>query len=433
VALDPATSRPYALTPMMKPHIRICLAAFLVDFAAMASLVVMPFYVYNQLGGGAGMSGAIGAAQAICYATLCLLSANFVSRAKTGLTFAVIGLASFMTLFCLIPFSRNAYICGALAMFAMGSLALVWPAIHSWIGAEPDLKLRARHMARLNVSWSVGFAISPLFTGPLYDYDYRLPFVMLFVVAFAAMLILRFMPHESEHFGVASQEMLDARADHDRSSEIFLYSAWFATGIGNFMSAVTRSVYPKQIDELVASGQLRLLFEDTAPAFLTANAATKYSWLAFSLAAVIALTFMWMGRSQWWHHKFQLLFVTQIMVAIAFFVLGETHSFVIMAACFVAVGVNSGVSFFSAVYYCMANPAKKHRRAAINEGAVGIGGFLGSLSFGYMADQYGIAFPFHLTPLFIACAIIAQLLLIRYGTRKHSITVRAFPEGDEVG
>jgi MFS family permease len=364
------------------------------------------------------MSGVIGATQAICYAAVCLLSAGFVARAKNGLNFAVLGLFLFITFFCLVPFSRNAIVCGALATVAVGSLALVWPAVHAWIGAEPDLALRARHMARLNVSWSTGFAISPLFTGPLYDYDYRLPFIMIFAVAFGAMLILRFLPHESEHFGVASQEMLDARADHDRSSEMYLYSAWFATAVGNFLSGITRTVYPKRIDELVEAGQLRLLFEDTPPAFLNANAATKYSWLAFALAAIIALTFMWMGRSRWWHHKFQFLFALQIGAAIAFYVLGETHSLVIMAACFMAVGINGGVAFFAGVYYSMADPAQKHRRAAINEGAVGIGGFLGSISFGYMAGRYGIAFPCHLTPIFIAAGLAAQLFLLRYGRHR---------------
>lgn len=403
---------------MLNPHYRICLVAFLIDLAVMISITVLPFYVFNQIGGGAGLSGAIGATQAAFYAITCLGSAAFVSRTKNGLTWAFAGIALFGASSCALPMFRGPLVCGAIATASMTALALVWPALHSWVGAEPDPHRRARRMSLFNISWSFGFAISPLAAGPLYDHDYRLPFVLLFVVVVTTLIVLRTVPRETDHYGAVSQDVIDARAGHDRASEVYLYAAWCATLMGSLLAGVTRTIYPKQVEDLVASGQLRILFEEVPASFLTAGAATKYSWLAFALGLTAAFSFLVLGRTRHWQHNFHYLFWLQVAAAAAFWILGGTHSLIVMAVCFIITGALCGVSFFSGVYYSMANPEHKHRRAAINEGVVGVGGFAGSMGFGYLAERYGLAMPFHYAPLLIAAGLAVQILLLQYGIRR---------------
>ena len=400
---------------MLKPHLKICLAAFLVDFAVMIGITALPFYLYNQVGGGAALSGGVGAVQAASYAAACLASAAFVSRAKNAIHWAMAGVSLFALFSCLVPATRNPWLCGAWATLAMASMALVWPALHSWVGAEPDVNLRARRMGWFNISWSSGFAISPLLAGPLYDYHYWLPFVFLSGVAGLCVAALWTLPNEKAHFGAVSQEVIDARAGHDRSSEVHLYCAWFATLMGSAVATVTRMVFPKRVDELVSSHQLRILFESTPADFLTHGAATKYSWLAFVLGLTAAITFLAMGNTRRWQHTFSFLFWLQVASGIAFWVLGATRSLVVMALCFIVIGAFSGGAFFASVFYSMANPERKHRRAAINEGVVGMGGLVGSLVFGYLAGCYGMAFPFHYTPVFIALGLIVQAALLHHG------------------
>lgn len=384
----------------------------------MVGMTATPFFVYNQLGGTATMSGVIGAAQAAAYAFACLISAGIVSRAKNGLTWALAGLALYTVLFCLMPFFRNAFLCGAISTVACASLALVWPALHSWVGGEPDPAVRSRNMGWFNISWSFGFAVSPLLAGPFYDLDYRLPFVLLFALGTAAWILVRSMPHERSHFADATEEMLLARAEHDRASEIYLTCGWSAVLFANAFAGITRSVYPKRIDDLVAAGDLRFLFE-SAPANVLAHApATKYSWLAFTLAFSTAITFLIMGRTTGWRHRFSVLFWIQVASALAFWMLAWTKSLVVMLACFSIVGVYLGVAFFSGVYYSLGNPALKHRRASMNEAAVGIGGFAGSLIVGYLAGHYGHAVSFKYTPLFMVAAIGLQVVLIHHGKQR---------------
>ena len=274
---------------MFRAHQRICLTAFLVDFSVMAGLVATPFFVVNQLGGGPGMAGLFGTAQAAAYAAACLVSSRFVSRVKNGLNCATIGLVSFTLLYTAMPWFRTPWICCLVSATGIGSLALVWPALHSWIGAEPDPVQRARHMGWFNISWSFGFAISPLLAGPLYDVDYRLPFVMLFGLCMVILALVRSLPHETEYFGAASAEFLAERDEHDRASEACLYAAWGATLAANLLAGVSRSVFPTRVQELVESGRLRLLFEAEPAAFLSGVPATTYSWLAFGMAFATAL------------------------------------------------------------------------------------------------------------------------------------------------
>ena len=402
----------------MTPHQRICLAAFLFDFAAMIGMVVIPFYIYNQIGGDAAMSGVFGACQAAAYALLCLVSAGFVSRAKNGLNWAVLGVTVFAISSVILPLFRGPVICCVIASVSACAMALFWPALHAWVGADPDVHERAYHMSWFNISWSFGFAISPLFAGPMYDHDYRMPFVLLFATCIPIFILLRSLPHEKDHFVEATPEAMEARADYDRASEAHLYAAWCATLVGSALGGVTRTVYPKRIDDLVSAGQLRFLFEASPASILTSGAATKYSWLAFVLALTAGITFLVMGRTRRWQHNFRLVVGLEVAAAAAFWVLGHTQSLVVMMGCFIVVGALAGATFFSSVFYCMADPERKHRRAAINEGVVGLGAFAGSLIFGCLAGWYGLAVPFHYTPVLVAAAVVAQILLLRRGVLK---------------
>ena len=399
---------------MFKPHYRICCVAFLLDFAVMAGMVATPFFIQDYLKGGPAMLGLFAGVHASTYALTCFVSSWFVSRAKNGLTLAFWGVFVFVSLFSLMPLFRTPARCLGVSTLAVSALAFVWPALHSWVGGERDPKLRARFISLFNISWSFGFALSPLAAGPLYERHYYLPYLMLIVVCVLVMTLIRSLPHESDHFALPSEELIEATAEHNRASAGFLYMAWCVTIVGSGLAQITRSVFTKRLAELVTDGRLRLFAEATPPAILTEAPATKYSWIAFSLCITTAVVFLILGRTQRWHHRFRYAVCSQLAAAGAFWVLARTESLVAMGACFIVVGANLGLAFYSSSYYGLSDAEHKHRNAAINEFAVGAGGVLCLLA-GTLVAQFGFVATFSSTPLFVLGAIVLQALLLAYG------------------
>ncbi len=408
-------------TTRFHPHIRMCLAAFLMDGAVMVGLLVIPFYAFRQLGGDVALSGTLIAVHAAAYTVACIVVSGQVKRAENGLNWAIVGGILFTLCISSLLFVRNVWLAGLLVGVGYGCQSLVWPALHSWVGAEPDPAIRARNMGLFNVAWSGGFAVSPLLAGPLYDLDYRLPFLLLFTLGTGSLLLIRSVPHERDHYGVLTPDLLAARAGHDRASESLLYAAWVATFIMNMLAGVTRAVFPKRVEDLVVSGELRILFEDTPWLDLSGGAATAYSWLAFVLSFATATAFFTLGRSDGWRHRFRPLLLWQAGAGAAFFCLAYTRSLAVMLACFGVIGAALGFAFFASVYYSLANPERKHARATLNEAYVGAGNFLGSIVFGHLAAQFGLLLPLKFTPVFIAAVLAAQVLLVRRGRARHGI------------
>ncbi|NUM52200.1 MAG: MFS transporter [Candidatus Hydrogenedentes bacterium] len=405
----------YTLALMFKPHVRICLAAFTLDFAVMIGMVVTPFFVMNQLGGTTQTAGIFGAVGSAVYASSALISARFVSRAKNGLNWAVSGILVFAVFYTMMAIFSDWRVSLAVSCIGSAALSLVWPALHSWVGAEPNLARRARTMSWFNISWSFGFSLSPLVAGPLYDAHYALAFAALFGVTLVALALVKSLPHESAHFDAPTEALLLERAQDDRASEVFLYSGWCATFVANMLAGGLRFTYPKRIDDLVRAGELHLLWEETPAAFWRTAPATNFSYLVFAFSLATALTFLYVGRTNWWKHRFGIMAIMQAGSAAAYYVLGRTQSLAVMCLCCAVAGSFLGLAFFSATYYSLSNAAHKHGRASINEASVGFGGFLGSLGCGMLAERFGVPTPFLYTYALIGLGIVVQWALLKYG------------------
>jgi MFS family permease len=396
----------------------MCSAAFILDAALAMTLLAVPFFVFRQLQNAEQMSGIVAGTGSLSYALSCIILTRFVSHAKNVLNWAVAGILIFAIAMGLFPFFRNPFVCGGLNMIAFGSMALVWPALHAWVGSDADPDRRSRHIGWFNVAWSFGMSAGPLLAGPLIDLDYRFAFGAIFFLCLLSATLIRFLPHADSHFKKATDEQLEARAGHDRLSEAHLYCAWAATFTMNGLVSVARSVYPKRVEDLVESGALRLFAEAEPLHFLTVNGATKSAWALSVLSFASAVMFLLLGHTRRWRHKFSWLAAIQLITAAGFFYLGRSHSLAFMLAAHFVLGLAGGMAFFASVTYSLTDPAKKHRRTTINEAMVGGGGLIGSLLFGYLVEKHGIAQPFTWLPLVVLLSVILQAQLLRHGAKR---------------
>lgn len=386
-------------------------AAFLLDFSVAVGLTAMPFFIFQRLHGGPTMSGTIGALQMAIYALGCLLSASLVSRTRNGLNLALGGVAAFILPFALIPWVTSPLICAVATSLPFLGLALAWPAMQSWLGGEPDPVIRARHLTGFNTATAFGFSVSPLITGPLFDLDYRLPFLALLVTGGLTLWLLKSLPVEQAQ--VLAEETEDAKERQPEISRGLLYASWGALLAANGLFAALRSVYPSRVDALVGEGTLTL-WGNYSPAWLGAvGPATAFSWLAFILPLATVATFAALGRTKRWQTRFSWVVASQVIAAIAVALLGHAHSIAAMLLCFMVAGANFGLCFFASLYYSLADAAHKHRRAAINEGLLGAGGFIGGIGAGYAAGAVGLTLAFQWSPALVFVAIAIQLMLLR--------------------
>jgi len=286
---------------MVQAHHRLYLAAFLLDFSVAVGFTAMPFFIIERIHGGAALSGTVGAVQMALYAIGCLASAGFVARARDSLHWAVIGVGIFALLFIGVPWTHTPGFCVLAASVPFLGLALAWPALQSWLGQEPDPTKRARHLAGFNAATAFGFTLSPLLTGPLYDADFRLPFVVLVALCGVVIgLVLSLIPKTAR---VSTGAQAAEETGLVPITRGLLYAAWAATFTANGLFAAVRSVYPVRVEALAADGSLTL-FQGLRPAFFNAiGPATTYSWLAFLLSLFTVICFVVMGRTRIWQGR----------------------------------------------------------------------------------------------------------------------------------
>lgn len=399
------------------PHIRICLAAFILDAALMVMLTAMPFYVYDHWDGTVGAPAVIGAAQSILYAIVCISISRWMNRNRRSMRIAGIGAFYYCVGSAAAVLWPGILGFGATSILAIIGMSIVWPSFHGWMGANPDLQLRARGMGRFNVAWSSGLAVGPLIGGFLYDLHPYAPFIALVVMGTACLSLLWGMPQEEAYYTTLADEKTPEWGEHALRSERFLMSAWIANGMAWALVGITRLIFTKRVDDLVASDSLRLLAEATPPAFLTHNPASLYAIIAFLLAATSAVVFGCMGKTRHWQHRFRYLAGLQVGSAAAFWVLGYTNSFAVMSLAFMIIGALSGAAFFTSSYYSMANFALRRQRSSINEFFVGVGSFIGPLGVGLIAERYGVNVPLTYMPVAIGLGLMLQFYLIRGGKR----------------
>jgi hypothetical protein len=248
--------------------------------------------------------------------------------------------------------------------------------------------------------------------------DFRLPFILLFAICAVVVCLIMSLSSDKprSRSGSVEQEVLpDAKAV--RMTKGLMCASWAATFTANGLFAAVRSVYPMRVRELAASGALTL-FDDYRPALLDAvGPATAYSWLAFLLSLATVACFALLGATRAWQGRFSVLAAGQVAAAASFIGLGHTRSLAVMILCFAVVGANYGLCFFASLYYSLASAEAGHRRAAINEGALGAGGFAGGIGLGQAAQVIGISTAFQWTPLIVLPAVAVQFAVMRIADR----------------
>lgn len=397
----------------------MCIVGFLVDFAIMVGVVSLPFLVLEHLpGGNTSVSGRVFAVQMGTYTLACLVMAGIVKRSRNVLIWPRIGLFLFIISYPLFPFINDTYAYYLFSAISFIGMALSWPAFYTWVGTSSDEKEKQFSLALFNIAWSMGFTVSPIIAGPMYDFDYRCPFVFLLLISGLSLIILFALPerwtkeeeeNKVEGLNVSKSELLNG---------MYLYPFWIGVFISNFLVVMLRATYPEHLKNMVENGLLRFFAEATASKILLSNPATKFSWPSAMLSLGTGALFVIMARANFWKYRISVLFLSQILSALAVLLLAVTKSLVLICLCFGIIGANHGLTFFASTFYSIHNPELSHRRASINEGLVGLGGVVGSLALGSLVNSYGVSVSYKLVFGIVVFVMLLEFLIFNM-VKKH--------------
>ncbi len=398
---------------MFPAHYRHHLSAFFQDFALSSGFALVPFYIYDHIGGGARMSGSVSAVQSLFYAGACLMVARHAAGFARPMRVAVVGSVGFALLMPMVTLMQTGFQVAMITVTALMCLALYWPAMQSWLSGEPNSRVRSKRMAHYTVAWSLGLAIGPLFTGWLYDFtDVRYAFGLVAAMTLIAAALAWSLPEVIEAHSIGAP--VDADLIDLAVCERHLYPTWIANFASWGMVGAMRGVYPKRVHELVDESSLHALWPGGPFDLTGAKAATVYAVLLLSLYGARAATSYWMGKWHGWHGKYAWVFWSQIGAAAALYGLGVSSSIAVISLCCLLIGFNGGITFFASLYYSVADPARCHGRAAIHESLVGIGGFCAAVVAGEMAERLGSGEPFRYAPIVVAIGLLAQFAVFRW-------------------
>jgi len=399
----------------------LCQVGFWVDFAIMAGIVALPFLILEHVSGGnTAISGKVFAIQMTTYTITCLLMSKIVGKSKNILLWARWGVIIFSFSYPLCPFFPYANTLYLLSAIAFIGMAITWPAFYAWVGTEKDDAKRQRNLAFFNIAWSLGFTVSPLVAGPLYDIDFRLPYILIFFVSMLSFVFLLFIQHEDNHYNTedSSKKNSENICGEDKINNLYLYPFWIGVFLANLMTIIPRSTYAEHFKRIVVNNQLRFLSENIVSPILMGDPATKFSWPSAMMAFATASMFLLFAWTYFWKHRISLLIISQGICALTFFILSETKSIVLIGLSFAVIGANHGLTFFASTYYSVNNPGLRHGRASINEGLVGLGGVVGSLVFGFLVDKYGVTLSYKYITCLITLVVFIELLVFNILKKK---------------
>ena len=416
---------------LLQPELQHYFGSFLLQTAMMVGMALIPFFCFQHLGGETRSAALAYGVQTLSLGITCFFSAPFVRRWKNGLHGCLVGSVGFGAFYFFASYARSIAAFCILTGIAMCFFGLAWPALQSWLGAQPNEQKRIRSFSWFNVAIGLGLTVGPLVEGALYRLSVRAAFAAVFLFSVLAAVLLFTLPQESAYFSrrVAAPKGPQLAAGSEESfsinpsrlNETFLYCGWLTNMLGWGLTGAVRTVYPGRISELVQRSQLVFAFAGAPSRAFTApgtTAATLYSEMQAMLSLGYFVAILVLGRSLRWQRRIWFLLASEAVLGWSIWTLARSRSLLVILSCHAVLGMFTAFGYLGSQTYSASNYALKHRRIAIQEGLSQSSGFVLPLLFAQCATFYGAAWPFSYVWLLIAVFAAAQLLSIRFATRK---------------
>lgn len=260
--------------------------------------------------------------------------------------------------------------------------SMFWSPLEVWIARTvEDLK---KAVGYFNLSWCIGLSIGSLLSGFLFQWDWRLP-LLLVASSCGLIIVLLFLCPK------APPQVLLQDVSSNKTRNPFILIGWTANFVGWFTIGTLRYLFPKlAVDLAISPSTLGLL--------------------TFAMSISQAISSYGIGHMVRWHYHLGFLLLVQIVMILGFLIIIFSSSIPLFFLAFVLLGTCIGIAYFFSLFYSLESEEGKGQKSGIHESIVGAGGLLGPLLGGTVAQYSTIRMPFALCILVLLLGMLLEVI-----------------------
>lgn len=350
----------------------IYIAAFLMDFINSSVSIALSLFLAEIRGSSALIIGLAGFAAGFSYTATTFLKARFFPEKSIWFIYMPIGagLVYFLLFFVPVPLVLM------LLLIAGALYGIFWPSIQYCFSGEAEQK----KIGIFNLCWSGGIICGSFLAGHIYALSYKTPFILAFVLGFAAMAAL-WLQRKKLIFlnNLTAQEKVKIKAPFSTIVEIRLLSFFHLTVVGAIMF-----LFPKLgLERFFSPQSIGIMFGILLLCrFLTFIVLKKKSILLH-------------------RHSFS---ISCFLFAAGCSLVGLSPHQPLIVAGMIIIGITGAFSYHNSLILHI----KHNLPTEIHEGIIGTGLFLGPLLAGFFGHIFTIPAAFLIISILILAAGIIK-------------------------
>jgi len=387
-------------------------AAFFQAAALGMWFVVMPFVV-KRMGGSDTQLGLCVGIWFVAYLSGCLTAGGILDRfnAKNAVQFgaaanAVINVGILITVI-IAQGSGNpgSLLVLIICLSALSGLltAFFWPPLMGWLSTGYEGAELNRRLGKNNIAWSLGALVTPYLGGVLVERSSVWPFAVIIGFMGLSFAVITLGKGPGPNASNSDNDSL-SQTPSDTASTLLPCFRWMAA-IALLTSFVCIGLLRTQLAVLF---KYELGFTES-----------QYGMGMTITSLANFVVFMAAGRWHRWHYKLHIFLAGQVLLLVSMLMILKGSSLGIFFLATGLVGTGQAFMYNSHLYYGVSGGTRRSRRMAIHEFLLSTGFVIGSLTGGFLSDQFGPLTPYRFGMGVVAIGLLLQIS-IWFGFKRKS-------------
>ena len=371
----------------------IYLGALMMDMGT-SSITLGATAFANRLGASASVIGAMAAVNRLLYAIFCQVFGKLSDRISRKRIIQIACL-SFSALYLIVPLCKELKQLVILFPLTGIILSAVWPALEAWVGERGNRRTLIKRVRTFNLSWSGGLMIGYISSGYIHDLHVFAPFYLASAAALCAVASITIQPNPRNK---PTEQRNDVSPQSDavpgQLVAKYRYLSWVAVFTTYLTLGIMRYIFQKLIYDMGMEPRVfgRMMMCQTGAQFLM---------------------FFILGSTERWHYKFAPLLAFQVLGSMGFLAVWLTNSPGLWVIGLVAIGLNTGMTYFSSIYYSLCGDVDLGSSTGWHETIIHSGVFFSTIIGGFLADYIGLKSPYIFCAVVMLVGLPVQLSILR--------------------